>query len=94
MKKLLALGAVVALAGAALAPAIANETADNCKAYVAQNGGDASGCDCLGAAADKDPSLVGKLAGIQSPADLEAADDATKSAIRACFPQSDNPSLK
>lgn len=94
MKKFLALGAVVALAAAAFAPAIANDTADNCKAYVAQNGGDASGCDCLGAAADKDPSLVGKLAQIQSPADLETADDATKAAIRACFPSSENPALK
>lgn len=93
MRTMFILGAA-ALAAAALAPAFANETADNCKAYVSQNGGDASGCDCLGAAADKDPSLVGKLAQIQSPADLEAADDATKTAIRACFPTSDNPSLQ
>lgn len=95
MKTVFAFGALAALAAASLtAGALANETADNCKAYVAQNGGDASGCDCLGAAADKDPSLVGKLAAIQSPADLEAADDATKSAIRACFPSSSNPSLQ
>lgn len=94
MKSLFALGAAAALAVAALAPAFANETAENCKAYVAQNGGDASGCDCLGAAADKDPSLVAKLTRIQSPADLETADDSTKAAIRACFPTSDNPSLK
>lgn len=86
MKTMISLGALAALAAAAFAPAFANDTADNCKAYVAQNGGDASGCDCLGAAADKDPTLAAKLAQIQSPADLDAADDATKAAIRACFP--------
>lgn len=90
MKKLIVLAAVAALAG----PALANPTADNCKAYVAQNGGDASGCDCLGAAADKNPSLAAALAKIASPADLEAADDATKDAIRACFPDSQNPAVK
>lgn len=90
MKKIILLAAVAALAG----PALANPTAENCKAYVAQNGGDASGCDCLGAAADKNPSLAAALAKIASPADLESADDATKEAIRACFPNSQNPAVK
>lgn len=90
MRKLVLFAAVAALAG----PALANETADNCKAYVAQNGGDASGCDCLGAAAEKNPSLAAALAKIASPADLDAADEATKSAIRTCFPASQNPAIQ
>ena len=75
-----------ALALAALTPASANETADSCRAYVAENGGDASGCDCLGAAADADADLAAALAAIKSPADLEAADQSTKDQIAACYP--------
>lgn len=75
-----------ALAFAALTPASANETADSCRAYVAENGGDASGCDCLGAAADADADLAAALAAIKSPADLEAADQSTKDQIAACYP--------
>jgi hypothetical protein len=80
-----------ALAAATLGTASANETADNCRAYVAENGGDASGCDCLGEAAGANPTLAAALAAIRTPADLEAADEATKTAIAACFPQTDNP---
>jgi len=83
MKKLI----VAVIAGAAFAaPAFANEVADQCEAYVAENGGDASGCSCLGEAAESDASLTDAIMAIASPADLEAADDATKEAIRACFP--------
>ncbi|MCB2112203.1 MAG: hypothetical protein R3C42_02040 [Parvularculaceae bacterium] len=80
------------LAIAALSPvcllsaAAANEIADDCRAYVAENGGDASGCDCLGEAADADADLAAALSEIETPDDLEAADDATKEAIAACFP--------
>lgn len=90
MKTLTLIAALAALS----APALANETADNCKAYVAQNGGDPAGCDCLGAAAEKNPTLAASLAKIGSPADLEAADDATKAAIRACYPNSQDPAIK
>ena len=69
-----------------VAPAFANETADQCRAYVAENGGDASGCDCLGEAAAGDADVAAALAEIESPEDLEAADDATKAKISACFP--------
>ncbi len=68
------------------APASANETADACRTYVAENGGDASGCDCLGAAADADADLAAAIAEIEGPADLEAADQSTKEKIAACFP--------
>ena len=68
------------------APAYANDTAEACKSYVEKNGGDASGCDCLGEAAEEDADLAAALAEIETPADLEAADDATKAAIAACFP--------
>jgi len=84
MKKLIV--AVIAGAAFAAAPAFANEVADQCEAYVAENGGDASGCSCLGEAAESDASLTDAIMAIASPADLEAADDATKEAIRACFP--------
>lgn len=87
---------VVALAAAAglVGAAVANDTADNCKAYVAENGGDASGCDCLGVKAESDSTLRDALAAIRTPADLEAASDATKAAIQACFPSSDNPAIQ
>jgi len=69
-----------------VAPAAANETADQCRAYVAENGGDDSGCECLGAAAAADASLAAAISKIETPADLEAADQSTKEAIAACFP--------
>lgn len=71
---------------AAAAPAFANETAEACKSYVEKNGGDASGCSCLGEAAAADPALAAALADIEAPEDLEAADEATKAAIAGCFP--------
>lgn len=77
---------VVLTAATFVAPAFANETADQCRAYVAENGGDASGCDCLGEAAAGDADFAAALAEIESPEDLEAADDATKAKISACFP--------
>ncbi|MFN3958466.1 MAG: hypothetical protein ACK4NP_00975 [Parvularculaceae bacterium] len=70
----------------AAAPAFANETTEACKSYVEKNGGDSSGCACLGEAASDDPDLAAALADIETPADLEAADDETKAAIAACFP--------
>ena len=76
-----------ALMVAAASPAFANETAEACKSYVEKNGGDASGCDCLGEKAAKDQALAEALARIKGPADLEAADQSTKDAIAACFPQ-------
>lgn len=75
-----------ALVLSSAAPAFANETAEACKSYVEENGGDASGCDCLGEAAASDADLAAALAAIEAPEDLEAADDATKAAIAACFP--------
>ncbi len=85
MKKLI----VAAIAGAAIAaPAYANEIAEQCEAYIAENGGDASGCACLGEAADGDAALAEAVLAISTPEDLDAADEATKEAIRACFPNS------
>lgn len=84
MKKTLSAALAVALV---TSPGFANETADQCRAYVAENGGDASGCDCLGEAANADPALAEALAAIETPDDLESADDSTKAAIGVCFPQ-------
>ena len=78
-----------ALGLAAMSPASANETADSCRAYVAENGGDDSGCDCLGDAADADAGLAAAVAAIEGPEDLEAADQSTKDKIAACFPNAD-----
>ncbi len=83
------LSAVLAAAALVIAPAAANETADHCRAYVAEHGGDASGCDCLGAAADGDAALADALAAINSPEDLEAADESTNEAIAACYPDAE-----
>jgi hypothetical protein len=88
------IAAFAALGFVSVTPAVANDTADNCRAYVAQNGGDASGCDCLGRAAASNPSLASALAAIRTPADLEAADASTKGAIQACYPNTDNPAIK
>lgn len=74
---------------AMLSPASANETADSCRSYVAENGGDDSGCECLGAAADADADLAAAIAAIEGPEDLEAADQSTKDKIAACFPNAD-----
>ncbi|MCA8889498.1 MAG: hypothetical protein KDA46_11750 [Parvularculaceae bacterium] len=83
MKKLM----TAAIAAAFFAtPALANDAADNCREYIANNGGDDSGCDCLGDAAAADAVLADALSAIETPEDLEAADDATKAAIVACFP--------
>lgn len=88
--KLLTMGAAAALCAFA-GPALANETAEQCRAYIAANGGDASGCDCLGAKAAGDPALAAALAAIKTPADLDAADPAAKAAIAACYPQQAAP---
>jgi hypothetical protein len=84
MLKILSLSAFAA--ACLMAPAYANETADACRGYVAENGGDASGCDCLGDAAASDATLADALAAIATPDDLDAADEATKAAIAACYP--------
>lgn len=78
---------IIAALAVIAAPAFANETAQACRDYVAANGGDAAGCDCLGEKAAKDQALAEALARIKGPADLEAADQSTKDAIAACFPQ-------
>ena len=83
---MLRLLSAAALALVALSPASANETADSCRSYVAENGGDASGCDCLGEAADASADLAAAIAAIEGPDDLEAADQSTKDQIAACFP--------
>lgn len=83
MKRLIAAAAVAALLAL---PAAAEDIAEHCETYVAQNGGDASGCSCLGDAAAGDTDLTESLLAILTPADLEAADEPTKAAIAACFP--------
>lgn len=80
---------LIALAAALLAaPAFANDTQTQCEAYVAEYGGDASGCPCLGEAAASDSALADALAMIDTPEALDAASESTKAAIGACFPDS------
>ena len=83
MHKLIALAAFAALVAA---PAMANDAEDQCNAYVAENGGDASGCSCIGEQADADSAFAEALAAIDSPEALDAADEATKEKIRICYP--------
>lgn len=80
------LSALTVALGLAAAPAFANDVADGCREYAAATGGDDSGCDCLGEAADADADLAAALLAISTPEDLEAADASTVEAIRACFP--------
>lgn len=84
----LTVSALCVMTLAAAPGAFANETAEACRAYMAANNpdADASGCDCLGEAAAENPELAAAVAAISTPADVEAADDATKAAIGACFP--------
>ena len=88
MFRAISLGFVVAVIAA---PAFANQTEDNCKAYSAKNNTDPSGCACLGAEAAKDSALADALAKINTPEDVQAADDATKQAIAQCWPQPETP---
>ncbi|MEM9170582.1 MAG: hypothetical protein AAGC56_13135, partial [Pseudomonadota bacterium] len=78
-----ALFALPVAAGTALASPTAEEITAYCEAYAAENGTDASGCGCLGEAAAEDATLAEAIMAIASPADFEAADDATKAAVGA-----------
>ncbi|MBB5517628.1 hypothetical protein [Amphiplicatus metriothermophilus] len=89
MTRTFAAVAATAFAAAGVAPAFANEIAAQCEAYVAEHGGDSSGCPCLGEAAANDPALAAAISAIETPEDLDAADAATKEAIAACFPDAD-----
>lgn len=77
---------IAAVVAAFALPAAASEIEAQCEAYVAENGGDPSGCPCLADAAAANPSLAAALMKIETPADFDAASDATKAAIAACFP--------
>lgn len=85
MRKLTILSAFAALFAA---PALANDAEDQCNAYVAENGGDPSGCACIGEQADADSGFASAIAAIDSPEALEAADEATKEKIAICYPDS------
>lgn len=83
MKKLMI---AALLAAGFVAPVSANEVVDACMEYAASQGSDDAGCGCLGEAAAEDEALAAALLEITSPEDLESADDATRAAITACFP--------
>ncbi len=84
MKKIL-IASIVA-AGFIGGVASANEIEAQCNAYMEENNGDNSGCSCLGAAAAEDDALATAIAAIQSQADVDAADEHTKAALAACWP--------
>ena len=78
---------VTAVGLAGLVPvAHANEIAEGCKAFAEENGTDATGCDCLGAAADEDEALFEALLTIETEADMAALSPAHRAVIAACFP--------
>ena len=81
MKKLIIALAVCGISAPAFA---SSELQSYCEAYVAESGGDVSGCACLGDEADAD--VAAELLAVQSEADVEGLSDAAKEAIAACFP--------
>lgn len=83
MRKLIVMSVVSA---AFAAPAFANQAEDQCNAYVAENGGDPSGCACIGEQADADSAFAAAIAAIDSPEALDAADQSTKDKIAICYP--------
>lgn len=89
MHKLIAVSLFAAIVAApALAPALANDAEDQCNAYVAENGGDPSGCACIGEQADADPGFAEAISRIDSQEALDAADQSTKDKIAICYPNS------
>ena len=70
----------------ALAPSVADDIAEGCKAFAAENGTDASGCNCLGAAAAEDDTLFEALLTIEAADDMEALKPDHRAAVDACFP--------
>lgn len=83
--KLIVLSSVAALFAA---PALANDAEAQCNAYIAEHGGDPSGCACIGEQAAADAAFAEAIAQIDSPEALEAADEATKEKIAVCYPDS------
>lgn len=83
MRKLFVMSVIAAVFAA---PAFANDAEDQCNAYVAENGGDPSGCACIGEQADANPAFAEALKLIDSPEALEAADQSTKDKIAICYP--------
>lgn len=81
--------AVIAALAGPMSGALASgdEIADGCKAFAAENGTDASGCDCLGKAAADDPALFEELMLIASREDMDAAPPFVREAVAACFPE-------
>lgn len=83
MKKELITAGALAVAFIA-APSFANDLEDKCVAYNEENGGDPSGCACLGESAEGD--VYEEFMAIESQADLEALSDDAKAVLAACFP--------
>ena len=81
MKKLII---AFAAAGALTAPAFAGDLETYCEGYMADTGGDASGCACLAETADADATA--ELMEVASEADVEGLSDSAKEAIAACWP--------
>lgn len=77
--------AAMCAAGLAASPALAGDLETHCEAYLAETGGDASGCSCLAEAADAD--MAAELMEVASEADLEGLSDASKEAIASCWPE-------
>lgn len=86
MKKMMMAGLFFA---ATTVTASANELEKACEAYIAENGGDVSGCSCL--AENADDGVTAELLAAESQDDIDAASDATKAVLAICFPPEPQP---
>lgn len=68
----------------AASPAAAEDLESKCVAFTTENGGDASGCACLAAAAGG--SVLEELMNVQSNEDMEMLSKPSKDAIAMCWP--------
>lgn len=83
MKKQLITASALAFAFM-VTPSFANDLEDKCVAFNEENGGDSSGCACLGESAEGD--VYEEFMAITSQADLEGLSDDAKAVLATCFP--------
>ena len=83
--KILNITSAAALALAAMtAPSFANEVEESCEEFTEEYETGYEGCTCLGEKADADADLEEAILSIETPEDLEEADDFVLEAIEAC----------
>ena len=83
--KLTYVASAAALAfGTMLAPAAANEVQEACEEFSETYETGYTGCACLGEKAEADADLKEAILAIETPEDLEAADESVTQAVADC----------